>query len=87
MDPLKWIVSGTMDVPVALASIFEQKGQWQAIDWNGYVYPYPFQQRIGRVSKDDVSAIAFSSDTEIPVVRRVSVMAPPLFFNMDDFGL
>ncbi len=87
MDPIKWIVSGTMDVPVALASIFEQKGQWQVIDWNGYVYPYPFQQRIGRVSKDDVSAIAFSSDTEIPVVRRVSVMAPPLFFNMDDFGL
>ena len=73
MNPLRWTVTSTIDVPVSMATIFDRAGMWHAIDWNGYVYPIPFQQKMRLIPKADVSAIAFSQDAEIPVLQSISV--------------
>jgi bla regulator protein blaR1 len=78
IDPSKWFVNSTMDVPVALATIFERNGEWQTMDWTGNVYPFPFMQRTGFIPKDDVSAIAFSQDTTVPIVQPASLETIPL---------
>ena len=77
IDPSKWFVDSAMDVPVALATIFERNGEWQTLDWTGNVYPFPFMQRTGFVPKDDVSAITFSQDTTVPIVRPSSLETFP----------
>ena len=83
MSPSKWAVTSMMDVPIALATIFEQADIWHAVDWKGYVYQSPFQHPSGRLPKADVSAITFSQDVEIPSLERIPIETLPLPFNVD----
>jgi len=83
LDSSKWIVTNTMDVPAAVATLFERDGNWHAVDWLGYVYPFPFQQKMGRIPKVDVSALSFAQDATIPDLQSVPLEISPLPFLLD----
>ena len=80
-------MTSMIDVPTALATIFDRAGIWHAVDWNGYVYQFPFQQKTGLLPKADVSAITFSQDVEIPILQPIPVETLPLPFNVDALEL
>jgi len=83
LDSSKWIVTNTLDAPAAVATLFERDSSWHAVDWLGYVYPFPFQQKMWRIPKVDVSALSFSQDTSIPELQSVPLEISPLPFLLD----
>jgi len=83
LDSSKWIVTNTLDAPAAVATLFERDGSWHAVDWLGYVYPFPFQQKMWRIPKVEVSALSFSQDTSIPELQSVPLEISPLPFLLD----
>ena len=85
MESTSWAVTSTIDAPAAVATVCDCGGVWNAIDWLGNVYRFPFQQRIGLIPKSDVSAIAFTQDAVIPDLQSVPVEKPAVPFIQDPF--
>ncbi len=83
MSPSQWTITGANDVSVVLATIFDRMGSWNAVDWNGNVYQYPFFHRIACIPKSSVSAIAFSQDAEMPAFQSVPVESQPFPFKLE----
>ena len=73
MSPSQWSVVSTMELPVPMATIDHSEGFWRAVDWDGNVYPLPFQFAFGAIAKSDVSAIAFCQDIPFPILNSVPI--------------
>jgi len=87
LDSSRWIVLSTIDVPAAVATLFDRDGNWHAVDWLGNVYQFPFQQKMGRIPKADVSALSFSQDVAIPDLQSAPLETFPVPLLLDPFEL